>query len=165
MRAPRTGRCDSSASVFLAKTAMASVGALREGGADLAFERRGHQALVAVGDRGVQGLGKDTAAARDAASQQIDRLLLVNAHAYAQLALRLAAVDGEDAVVGNLAYGFGKIVVGLVHGLFVRIHGLNANGSGVVGERAQGVGVLRVVGDYLGDDILPPLRWRSRLLR
>ncbi len=137
------------------------LGADRKVDAELAFERGRHQALVAVGNRTLQHGGEGAATARIAAHQTIRRRLAVHAYAHAQLALALAAVDSQDAMVGDGPRRLGELVVRLVGRFFVRIHRLGLDGGRLLRELAQVGHVLRVFGHELGHDIL---RSRERRL-
>ena len=124
-----------------------------EVGAGLALERGGHEAPVAVRDGGVEHRGKDALSARPTAPEPLHRRGAVDVHAHAELALALAAVDGEDAVVGDLAQGLREAVVRLVGGLLGGIGRLYDDVGGVSGKRAQLGDVLGVLGHGLGHDV------------
>ena len=138
------------------------LGANGELGARLSLERGGHEALVAVGDGGVEHRCEDTLSARPSRGETGHGSRLVNANAHAELLLALAAVDGKDTVVGNLGEGLGEVVVGLVGGLLVRVscHGDDL-GRGH-GEVSQVRDVLGVLGHRLRHDVL---RASERALR
>ena len=124
-----------------------------EVGAGLALKRGGHEALVAVCDRGVEDRGKDALAARPSSPEPLHRRGAVDVHAHAELALAFAAVDGEDPVVGDLAQGLREAVVRLVGGLLGRVGRLDEDVCGAPGERTQLGDVLRVLGHGLGHDV------------
>ena len=124
-----------------------------EFGAGLALKRRRHEALVAIGDGGVEYGGENALATRPTASQARNSCLAIDIHANAQLPLALAAVDGEDTVIGDAAQ---RLVVGIVwleRGLFGGVGGLNNDIGGVLSKGAQVGDVLGVFGDNLGNDI------------
>ena len=130
------------------------LGAHGQAGTLLALKGGGHEPLVAVGHGRVQVGREGALAARPACAQAGHGGRLVHGHADAQLALALAAVHGQDAVVGNLAQGLGVVVVGLVGGLLGGVHGHGADVCGGLGEGAQVGHVLRVLGHGLGHDVL-----------
>ena len=134
------------------------LGALGELGAQVALHRRRDQALVAVRDGGFQGSCEGAVAAQDAALQQARGRVGVGAHLHFELLLLLAAVDGEDAVVGDARQGFGEVVVRLVDGLLGRVDGFDGQRAASLGSRAQAGDVLGVVGDDLGHDVLRALQ-------
>ena len=70
-------------------------------GAGLALQRGGHEALVAVGDGGVEDRREDALAAGPAVAEARRGGGAVDVHAHAELALALATVDGQHAVVGD----------------------------------------------------------------
>ena len=74
-----------------------------EFGAGLALQRGGHEALVAVGDGGIEDGSKHALASGPMAAEACRGGGAVDVHAHAELALALAAVDGQHAVVGNTA--------------------------------------------------------------
>ena len=119
------------------------LGPHREARADLALERGGHQALVAIRDGGLKDGGKDPLAARPAPPEPHHRGRLVHADAHAELLLSLSAVDRQHAVVGDLRGGLDVVVVRLVGGLLVSVHRHGDDVGRGLGEGAQ-------VGDVLG---------------
>ena len=131
-------------------------------GAQLALKRGCHEALVAVGDGSVEDRGEGSLAARPAAPEARHGRLHVHPHAHAELLLPLAAVDGQDAVVGNLARRLGEVVVGLVGGLLARVHRNGDDVGRALGEGSQVGHVLRVLRHRLGHDVGRP---GERLLR
>ena len=131
--------------------------------AHLAVEGGGHEALVAVGHGLAQHGGEGACRVPDhAALELLDGGVRVHAHLRAQLALLLAAVDGEHAVVGDARERLGEVVVRLVDGLLLWVDRLHGQRAGAQRERAQGLGVLGVVGDDLGHDVLRALQRRLR---
>ena len=109
-------------------------GELRAG---LAFERRRHEAPVTIGDGGVEHGREHAASARPASAKACSSRAGVDVHAHAQLALALAAVNCEHAVVGNLAQGLVIVVIRLIGSCLVSIGGLDYDVGGVVRECAQ----------------------------
>ena len=135
--------------------------ALGEEAAHLAVERGGHEALVAVGRGLAQHGGEGACRVPDhAALELFDGGVCVHAHLRAQLALLLAAVHGEHAVVGDARERLREVVVRLVDGLLLRVDRFHGQRAGALGEAAQGLGVLGVVGDDLGHDVLGALQRR-----
>ena len=125
-------------------------GKLRSG---LAFERRRHETLVAIGDGGVEHGREHAASARPASAKACSSRACVDVHAHAQLALALAAVNCEHAVVGNLAQGLIVVVVRLVGSRLVGIGGLDYDIGGVVRECAQVSHAFRVFRNSFGHDV------------
>ena len=85
----------------------------------------------------------------------------VDVHAHAELALALAAVDGQHAVVGDAAQRLVKVVVGLVGSLLGGVGGLDDDIGGVLRKGAQVGDVFGILGHRLGHDVG---RTRERLL-
>ena len=129
------------------------LGANGELGAGLALQRGGHEALVAVGDGGVKDGGEDTLASGPTAAKACRGSGAVDVHAYAELALALAAVDSQHAVVGDAAQGLVIAVVRLVGGLLGGIGCLDDDVGGVLRKGAQVGDVLGVLGHRLGHDV------------
>ena len=129
------------------------LGADGELGAGFALKGGRHEALVAVGDGGIEDGGEDTLASGPTATEACRGGGAVDVDAYAELALALAAVDGKDAVVGDLAHGFVVVVVGLVGGLLGGVGGLDDDVGGVLRKGAQVGDVLGVLGHRLGHDV------------
>lgn len=128
------------------------LGANGEFGAGLALQRGGHEALVAVGDGGIED-GREYAWRRGPTAAEACRGRgAVDVHAHAELALALAAVDSQHAVVGYTAQRLVKVVVGLVGGLLGGVCGFDDDIGGVLRKGAQ-------VGDVLGGP-RPPSRPR-----
>ena len=113
----------------------------------------GHEALVAVGDGGVEHRRKDALTTRPATAQARNRRLAIDAHVHAELALALTAVDGEHTMVGNLARGLRKVVVRLVGSLLVGIRRHGHDLARTLGKGAQVGNVLGILGHRLGHDI------------
>ena len=133
-------------------------GELRAG---LAFERRRHEALVAIGDGGIEHGREHAVAAWPAGAQACGGFVGVDVHAHTQLALALAAVNREHAVVGNLAQGLVVVVVRLVRSRLVGVSGFDHDVGGVVSEGAQVGDAFRVFRDGFGNDVA---RARERCL-
>ena len=138
------------------------LGAHGEARADLALERGRHQALVAVRDGRLKDRRKDTLAARPASTEARHRRRVVHTHAHAELLLALAAVDGKDAVVGNLGRGLGEVVIGFVGSLLACVHRHGDDVRRGFREGAQVGHVLGVLRHHLGHDVR---RTGERLLR
>ena len=129
------------------------LGADGELGASLALKRGGHQALVAIGDGGIEDRGKDALAAGPAAAEARRGGGAVDVHAHAEFALALAAVDGQHAVVGDAAQRLVKVVVGLVGSLLGGVGGLDDDIGGVLRKGAQVGDVLGILSHRLGHDV------------
>ncbi len=125
----------------------------RQVGAGLAFKRGGHQALVAVGDGGVEHGREHTLTPWPAAAQTCGRRSAINLHAHAQLALALATIDGQHAMVGDLAQRLVVGVIRFVGGLFVRIGGLDLYIGRVLRKGTQVGDVFGIFGYRLGNDV------------
>ena len=108
-------------------------GKLRAG---LAFERRRHEALVAIGNGGVEHGREHAASARPASAKACSSRAGVDIHAHTQLALALAAVNREHTVVGDFAQGLVIVVIRLIGSRLVGIGGLDYDIGGVVRECA-----------------------------
>ena len=65
-------------------------------------------------------------------------------------------------MVGDARERLGEVVVRLVDGLLLWVDRLHGQRAGAQRERAQGLGVLGVVGDDLGHDVLRALQRRLR---
>ena len=129
------------------------LGANGEFGAGLALQRGGHEALVTVGDGGIEGGSKHALAAGPAAAEACRGGGAVDVHAHAELALALTAVDSQHAVVGYTAQRLVIAVVRLVGGLLGGVGGLDDDVGGVLRKGAQVGDVLGVLGHRLGHDV------------
>ena len=129
------------------------LGANGELGAGLALQRGGHEALVAVGDGGVEDGGEDALASGPTAAEARRGGGAVDVHAHAKLALALATVDSQHAVVGYTAQRLIIAVVRLVGGLLRGVGGLDDDVGGVLRKGAQVGDVLGVLGHRLGHDV------------
>ncbi len=91
------------------------VGPALEFGAELGLEAGGEQAVVGVGDGGLNDRRGRGFGGRDAAlAEGLEGLLAVGLHAHPEPALLLAAADGQDAVRGDFGDRLGEVVVGFV---------------------------------------------------
>ena len=129
------------------------LGADGELGAGLALQRGGHEALVAIGDGGIEDRGKDALAAGPAAAEARRGGSAVDVHAHAEFALALAAVDGQHAVVGDAAQRLVKIVVGLVRSFLGGVGCLDDDIGGVLRKGAQVGDVFGVFGHGFRHDV------------
>lgn len=129
------------------------MGANGEFGAGLALQRGGHEALVAVGDGGIEDGCEDALASGPTAAEACRGGGAVDVHAHAELALALTAVDSQHAVVGNTAQRLVKVVVGLVGSLLRGVGGLDDDIGGVLRKGAQVGDVLGILGHRLGHDV------------
>ena len=129
------------------------MGANGELGAGLALKGGRHEALVAVGDGGIEDGGEDTLASGPTATEACRGGGAVDVDAYAELALALAAVDSQHTVVGYTAQWLVIVVVRLVGGLPGGVGGLNDDIGGVLRKGTQVGDVLGVFGHRLGHDV------------
>ena len=129
------------------------MGANGEFGASLALQRGGHEALVTVGDGGIEDGREDALAAGPTAAEARRGGGAVDVHAHAELALALTAVDSQHAVVGYTAQRLVIAVVRLVGSLFGGVGGLDDDVGGVLRKGAQVGDVLRIFGHRLGHDV------------
>ena len=127
--------------------------ALGELGAQLAFEGRGDEALVAVGDGDAQLVGEDARVPDHALFEQRDGGVGVRTHVHPEFAFLLAAVDGEDPVVRDARERFGEAVVRVVDGTLLRVGRLGGERALPSREGAQRRDVLRVVGERFRHDV------------
>ena len=129
---------------------------LGEAGADFALQRGQQQAFVAVFDGGLQLALPDGGAADDLPRDAADIFLEVEVELHLEAAELLAAVDGEDAVRGQLMHGLAVVSV--------HLEGLRGLGGGVLDEFRREYGKvpdtaahilaqLRVLHRRLGDDV------------
>ena len=129
------------------------LGANGKFGTGLALQRGGHEALVTVGDGGIEDGGEDALASGPTAAETCRGGSAVDVHAHAELALALAAVDSQHAVVGYTAQRLIVAVVRLVGGLLGGVGGLDDDVGGVLCKGAQVGDVLGVLGHRLGHDV------------
>ena len=129
------------------------LGANGELSTGLALQRGSHEALVAVGDGGIEDGGKHALASGPTAAEARRGSSAVDVHAHAELALALTAVDSQHTVVGYTAQRLVKVVVGLVGGLLGGVGGLDDDIGGVLRKGAQVGDVLRVLGHRLCHDV------------
>ena len=129
------------------------LGADGEFGAGLALQRGGHEALVAVGDGGIEDGSKHALTAGPTASEACRGGGAVDVHAHAELALALTAIDSQHAVVGYTAQRLVIAVVRLVGGLLGGVGGLDDDIGGVLRKGAQVGDVLGVLGYRFGHDV------------
>lgn len=127
--------------------------ALGELGAQLAFEGRGDEALVAVGDGDAQLVGEDARVPDHALFEQRDGGVGVRTHVHPEFAFLLAAVDGEDPVVRDARERLGRAVVRVVDGALLRVGRLGGERALPPRESAQRRDVLRVVGERFRHDV------------
>ena len=128
-------------------------GVVKEVVADLSLDGGGDEAGIAVGD-GITdvGGGGGLGGGQDAVVEEAQHHLLGNGEADLQKLLLLAAVDGQDAVAGELFDGLGEVVV---HGVdrILLLRGLGGQRAVVEGKGAELLAVLGVVGHVLRDDV------------
>ena len=122
-------------------------------GAGLALQRGGHEALVTVGDGGIEDGHEDALASGPTAAEACRGGGAVDVHAHAEFALALTAVDSQHAVVGYTAQRLVIAVVRLVGGLLGGVGGLDDDVGGVLRKGAQVGDVLGVFGHRLGHDV------------
>ncbi len=121
--------------------------------ADLALDGGGDEAAVTVGHGGDHiGFGGGGMRSQHTTEQEAGHDLLGNGEGDLQKLLFLAAVDGQNAVAGNLFDRLGIVVVGGVYRVLL-LGGFGGNGAVFHRKSAEFLAVLGVVRHVLGDDV------------